>query len=41
MSRVNETQTVRLLPQQWTPLPGTNVVVRWDGDQAVTVARAG
>jgi hypothetical protein len=29
------------VPHQWTPLPGTNVMVRWDGEQEVTVRRAG
>jgi hypothetical protein len=41
VNRVNETQTVRLLPHRWTPLPGTNVVVWWDGDREVTVRRVG
>jgi hypothetical protein len=41
VSRVNETQMVRLLPQQWTPLSGTNVLVWWDGDREVTVRRVG
>jgi hypothetical protein len=36
-----EVQTVRLVPGRWTPLPGTGVVVHWDGDQEITVARAG
>jgi len=34
-------QAVRLIPGRWTPLPGTGVVVRWDGEQEITVARAG
>jgi hypothetical protein len=38
---VNETHTVRLLPHRWTPLPGTGVVVWWDGEREVTVRRLG
>lgn len=34
-------QTVRLAQHQWTALPGTTVVVWWDGEQAITVARQG
>lgn len=46
MSRVveamQEGRMVRLvLPNRWTPLPGTNVAVQWDGEQAVTVVRDG
>lgn len=32
---------VRLLPDRWTPLPGTNVLVRWDGEREVIVRRSG
>lgn len=36
-----DVQTVRLMPGRWMPLPGTAVVVRWDGEQEITVARVG
>ena len=36
-----DVQTMRLVPGRWTPLPGTGVAVRWDGEQEITVARAG
>jgi hypothetical protein len=32
---------VRLVPGRWTPLPGTGVVVRWDGEREVVVQRKG
>lgn len=34
-------QTVGLLPGRWTPLPGTGLLVWWDGEQEVTVPREG
>jgi hypothetical protein len=41
VDRVNETQTVRLLPHRWTPLPDTGAAVWWDGGREVTVTRVG
>lgn len=38
---VHHVQTIRLVPHRWTPLPGTGVVVRWDGEREITVARVG
>lgn len=32
-------QMATLWPHRWTPLPGTRVVVRWDGEREVAVAR--
>jgi hypothetical protein len=37
----HQVQMVRLVPGRWTPLPGTGVAVRWDGDREITVRRAG
>jgi hypothetical protein len=37
----HQVQMVRLVPSRWTPLPGTGVVVRWDGEREVMVRRAG
>jgi hypothetical protein len=34
-----DVQTVRLAPQRWTALPGTNVTVWWDGEDHRRLAR--
>jgi hypothetical protein len=31
--------TVTLRPHHWTRIPGTNLLVRWDGEYAVNVHR--
>jgi hypothetical protein len=36
-----QVQLVRLVPHRWTALPGTGVLVRYDGEREVTVVRRG
>lgn len=34
-------EMIKLIPHRWTPIPDTNLVVRWDGEQEVIVWRCG
>lgn len=35
--RIGPPTIVTLRPRHWTPIPGTNLLVRWDGDAEVSV----